>query len=111
MYILQLTMLYNPMHPTKVGLIFNIFLKILDSHILLTVTISFLVLFFSVLLHIKVEEFSQCHALASVWLRWEDNSTKPGYSAVASLYVMKAMMKDMTVYVSSTVPTQLYPLK
>ncbi|KAH3787627.1 peroxisome assembly protein 26-like [Dreissena polymorpha] len=45
-----------------------------------------------ILLHAKVQEFSQCNALASVWLRCEDNSLRPGYERVAALYAIKVML-------------------
>lgn len=47
---------------------------------------------FSILLHDRVKQYSQCHALASIWLRCKDNSTKTDYSKVASLYVVKIMI-------------------
>lgn len=58
--------------------------------------LSFLLYFhyfcFSILLHDRVKQYSQCHALASIWLRSKDNSTKTDYSKVASIYVVKIMI-------------------
>ncbi|XP_045190752.2 uncharacterized protein LOC123547591 [Mercenaria mercenaria] len=45
-----------------------------------------------ILLHARVKEYSQCHALASLWLRNEDNSYKPGYDRVAALYIEHVML-------------------
>ena len=49
-------------------------------------------LLFSMLLYAKVEEFSQCHAITSVWLRCKDNSSRTGYAEVASLYIEHVMV-------------------
>ncbi|XP_052772698.1 peroxisome assembly protein 26-like [Mya arenaria] len=45
-----------------------------------------------ILMHVKVKEFSQCHAVASIWLRSENNSRKTGYDRVATLFVIKVMI-------------------
>lgn len=51
-----------------------------------------LTIFFSLLLHAKVKEYTQCHALASLWLRCEDNSYKSGYDRVVCLYIAHVML-------------------
>ncbi|XP_060588071.1 peroxisome assembly protein 26-like [Ruditapes philippinarum] len=51
-----------------------------------------LVIQLCILLHARVKEYSQCHALASLWLRNEDNSYKPGYDRVAALYIEHVML-------------------
>lgn len=47
---------------------------------------------YSILLHARVKEYSQCHALASLWLRCKDNSNKPDYGRVAALYTEHVML-------------------
>lgn len=48
--------------------------------------------FSSVLLHAKVAEYAQCHAIASIWLRNPDNMTQHGYSTVAQLFVTHVLV-------------------
>ncbi|KAL5014584.1 hypothetical protein ScPMuIL_008854 [Solemya velum] len=45
-----------------------------------------------VLLHARVTEYAQCHAIASIWLRNPENSTKHGYSTVAQLFVTHVLI-------------------
>ncbi|KAL4231593.1 peroxin-26 Pex26-Penicillium chrysogenum [Mactra antiquata] len=44
------------------------------------------------LLLTKVKEYTQCHAIASLWLKCEDNSYKVGYDRVACLYIAHVML-------------------
>lgn len=43
--------------------------------------------YFSLLLHAKVQEYPQCHALTSIWLRHPDNISHPEYKELVTTYI------------------------
>ena len=51
----------------------------------------------SLLLHAKVKEYSQCYAIANIWLRWKDNIQIPEYKKVVTLYIRHVMMPQEQV--------------
>ncbi|KAK3601777.1 hypothetical protein CHS0354_016143 [Potamilus streckersoni] len=47
---------------------------------------------FCILLHAKVKEYAQCHAITNIWLRCPDNASIEGYFDVVQLYVLHVML-------------------
>lgn len=49
-------------------------------------------IFFSLLLHAKVEEYSQCYAIASIWLKDVENLTNPNYVLLVEIYITNVLL-------------------
>ena len=65
--------------------------------ILITVEYDFTILilyciFFSLLLHAKVEEYSQCYAIASIWLKDVENLSNPNYLLLVEIYITNVLL-------------------
>ncbi|CAC5407872.1 CNBP [Mytilus coruscus] len=45
-----------------------------------------------VLLHAKVEEYSQCYAIASIWLKDVKNQNDPDYLTLVELYILNVLV-------------------